>query len=349
MPRGKCPATYVSSISRLFRCTDNLTSHLCNLCFNLPSKTLKYKLHSKGTYPFANWRSFQGEAGIYSAGPGFIIADISIIEISFLYNFAMFSPILCLLFLPLKTICSTASSNLDTPAAEFSPSPEFELNSIGLPSEAQDGAKEWDVDATTPSYPRESFEAPLITQGVCTYDYNQKSRRHKARSQRAGSSCSPMINRIQDETITKKTRPGFQWQTVPQSTENGSGTQKPEAPYSDESRCPRTAPFPVCAFSTVATIRPDPSYPDTDSTAGRWILDYCRCKYFYPLSIFAIYFSPRKREGQEIIRLICPNDKPVPKLESGCDRNAGEGFWCCQFASEVNLFPPTKEECLQEE
>lgn len=211
----------------------------------------------------------------------------------------MFSLILYLLFFLLKTICSIASSNPGTQAAEFLPGSEFELKSIGLPSEAQEGAKEWDIDATDPTYASESSEAPLIIQGVndqCNYDYNQNSRR-KARSKRAGSSCSSMINNgqiIQDSATRKKTRPGFQWQMVPKTTENGSGTQKPgsQAPYSDESRCPRTAPFPVCAFSTVATIRPDPSYPDTGSTVGRWILDYCRCKYFLPLSIFAIYFPP---------------------------------------------------------
>lgn len=207
----------------------------------------------------------------------------------------MFSRVPYLLFLLLKTICSIPSSNPDTPGTELLHSHDFELNSISLTPETQDRANELDIDATDPTkYAWESSEAPppLIIQGnndQCPYDYNnnQNSRR-KSRSKRADSSCSSMIDNgqpaVQDSTDRKKTRPGFQWQIVPQTTTgNGSGNQKPgrQAPYSDQSRCPPTAPFPVCAFSTVATIRPDPSYPDTGSTVGRWILDYCRCKYLF--------------------------------------------------------------------
>lgn len=234
----------------------------------------------------------------------------------FLYNLAMFSRVPYFLFLLMETICSITSSNADTPGTEILPSHDFELNGISLPSETQGGANELDIDATDPTkYAWESSEARLIIQGnndQCPYEYNNQNSRRKSRFKRADSSCSPMIDNgqpaVQDSTDRKKTRPGFQWQIVPQTTtENGSGNQKPgrQAPYSDQNRCPRTAPFPVCAFSTVATIRPDPSYPDTGSTVGRWILDYCRCKYLFlciPFRSFAVYFSPRRGKGTEDIQ-----------------------------------------------
>lgn len=206
----------------------------------------------------------------------------------------MFSRVLFLLFLLMKTICPIASSNAGTPGMEILPSHNFELNGISLLSETQGGANELDIDATGPiEYASESSEAPLIIQGnndQCPYNYNNQNPRRKSRSKRADSSCSPLIDdgqpAVQDSTDRKTTRPGFRWQIVPQAT---TENQKPsrQAPNSDQNRCPRTAPFPVCAFSTIATIRPDPSYPETDSIVGRWILDYCRCK-----SLFFFYIFP---------------------------------------------------------
>lgn len=204
----------------------------------------------------------------------------------------MLSLVPSLLFLLLNVICSIASSNPDTLAADFIPSLDDGPNIFGLPSEAQDGANKLNIDATNPTYAAGgSSEAPLIhgNNDQCTEDFNQNSR--KARTKRADSICSPIIDHgqpFQDSspatTATKKTRPGFGWQIVPQ-TENGPVKQGPgpQAPYPDQSHCPSTAPFPVCAFSTVATIRPDPSPPGTTgSTVGRWVLDYCRCKYIPP-------------------------------------------------------------------
>lgn len=192
----------------------------------------------------------------------------------------MFSPVPCLLFLLLNTICSSTSSNPDALSADIIARPDFELNSIGLPAESQDEANKMDTDAFEPTYAGRPSEAPpLIIQGnkdQCVSDSNQNSWR-KARSKRANF-CLPSTDNdhpaVQDSTARKKRRPGTKWQFVPQRTENFPV----KAPDVDESRCPGTAPFPVCALSTVATIRPDPSYLDAGSAAGRWILDYCRCR-----------------------------------------------------------------------
>lgn len=86
---------------------------------------------------------------------------------------------------------------------------------------------------------------------------NQNSRR-KARFKRADLTCSPVIDTgqiIQESTTRKKTRPGLQWQIVPQ-LENCSENQKSGRPYSDENRCPYTTlsdvvlalPFSMCFF-----------------------------------------------------------------------------------------------------
>lgn len=192
----------------------------------------------------------------------------------------MFSPVPYLLFLLLNTICTFTSLNPDAPPADIIASPDFEPSSIGLPPESHDVAKKWDTDASDPTYTGGPFEAPpLIIQGnkdQCVSDSNQSSWR-KARSKRADF-CLPLTDNgrpaVQDSTARRKRRPGSKWQIVPQGTENSPA----KAPDLDDRRCPGTAPFPVCAFSTVATIRPDSYYPNTGSAAGRWILDYCRCK-----------------------------------------------------------------------
>ena len=267
----------------------------------------------------------------------------------------MFSPVPYLLFLLLNTICSFTSSKPDAPPVDIIASPDFEINSIGLPSNSQDGGNKLDIDAGEPSE-----AAPLIIQGnknQCAYNSNQNSWR-KERSKRADF-CLPLTDNgqpaIQDSTTGKKRRPGFEWQIVPQKTQNGPT----KAPFPDESRCPRTAPFPVCAFSTVATVHPDLSYPNAGSTAGRWILDYCRCKRF-PLAAPPSnqsfdpcdLFPPTRNGGEfgEFPQLInAPWIISVSKPEIGCDRTAGEGFWCCQFASAVKFIPHKQQKILSHE
>lgn len=232
--------------------------------------------------------SFQDEADIYiyiySTGPGFSTAGklTLSIKLCFLYKFAMFLPVPCLFFLLLSTICSFTSLNPDALPADNIASLDFGPNGIGIPPESQDEADKMSTDAGGLS------EAPpLIIQGnkdQCDSDSIQSSWR-KARSKRA-SFCLPLTDDghpvVQDSTGRKKRRPGTKWQIVPQRTENDFV----------ERRCPGTEPFPVCALSTVATIRPEPSSLNTGSASGRWILDYCRCKYsplplsFYPWDLF---------------------------------------------------------------
>lgn len=194
----------------------------------------------------------------------------------------MFSLVPCLFFLLLSTICSFTSLNPDALPADIIVSPDFGPNGIDLPPESQDEANKMDTDAYDPTYPGRLSEAPpLIIQAnkdQCDFDSNQSSWR-KARSKRA-SFCLPLTDDghpvVQDSTARKKRRPGTKWQIVPQRTETENRLAKP--PDVNERRCPGTEPFPVCALSTVATIRPEPSYLNTGSASGRWILDYCRCK-----------------------------------------------------------------------
>lgn len=207
----------------------------------------------------------------------------------------MFSLVPCLLFLLLSTICSFTSLNPDPLPADIIASPDFGPNGIGLPPESQDEANEIDTDVYEPTYAGGLSEAPpLIIQGnkdKCVSDSNQSSWR-KARSKRANF-CLPSTDDnypvVQDSTARKKRRPGTKWQIVPQRTENGYA--KP--PHVDGSRCPGSEPFPVCALSTVATVRPEPSYLNTGSVSGRWSLDYCRCKPTLSFDPWDLFFPTR--------------------------------------------------------
>lgn len=70
--------------------------------------------------------------------------------------------------------------------------------------------------------------------------------------------------------------------------------------------------------------------------------------YLSPLLVRSLRFiSPHKKSGGiwPISQLItnAPWIISVPNLGIECDRTAGEGFWCCQFASKVKFtLPNTK-------
>lgn len=94
--------------------------------------------------------------------------------------------------------------------------------------------------------PKQPSSSRAITTNVPTMVIINQNPRRKARFKRADLTCSPVIDTgqtIQESTTRKKTRPGLQWQIVPQ-LENCSENQR-SGRQADESRCPCTTPSDV--------------------------------------------------------------------------------------------------------
>lgn len=181
----------------------------------------------------------------------------------------MLSPVCYPLFLLSIIRCCVASSDLGIQVGEPLPALDAEPNNLFLASESPDGTNT-----------RKSSELPLIqSNNQCRFNANQKSRRMRSKR---GEVCLP-----NGQSVGNNGRSG---------TEEPSADETPPVlpvlkPRPDDSLCPPSARYPVCADPVAFPISPDALF---QYQLSRMQLKYCRaCRYTINPSL-PIYIKRRQ-------------------------------------------------------